>query len=78
MAVGAVLGWTASILTRTDDTRGILLSGLTGVAGAVAGGALASRDSLLFGLSATALLTGIAAAAVLLVGLSIARRQAAQ
>ena len=78
MAVGAILGWTASILARSDDTRGILLSVVTGMAGAVAGGALASTDSLLIGLSAPALFAAILAATLLLVGLTIARRQAAR
>ena len=74
IAVGGILGWLASILSRSDDGRGIALNVGLGVIGALVAGALASNSSLLIGLSAPALLTALAAAAVLLGGFNVARR----
>ena len=74
IAVGGILGWLASILSRSDDGRGIALNVGLGVIGALVAGALASNSSLLIGLSAPALLMALAAAAVLLGGFNVARR----
>jgi uncharacterized membrane protein YeaQ/YmgE (transglycosylase-associated protein family) len=76
-AVGGVLGWVASILTRGDDRRTIAYYLAAGVAGALLFGALASDESLIVGLSATTLLAGMAGAVVLLAGLTFARRRTA-
>ena len=74
IAVGGILGWLASILSRSDDARGIALNVGLGIIGALVAGALASNSSLLIGLSAPALLMALAAAAVLLGGFNVARR----
>ncbi len=66
IAVGGILGWLASILSRSDDGRGIAANVALGVVGALIAGAFASDESLLVGLSAQALLLSIAGAAALL------------
>ena len=74
IAVGGILGWLASILTRSDDGRGIALNVGLGIIGALVAGAFASSDSLLIGLSATALLLALLGASVVLGALYFARR----
>ena len=73
IAVGGILGWLASILSRTDDGRGIALNIGLGVVGALIAGGLASNGSLLIGLSAWALLLALVGAAVVLGGFNMAR-----
>jgi uncharacterized membrane protein YeaQ/YmgE (transglycosylase-associated protein family) len=77
-AVGGVLAWVASILTRSDDGRSITLYLVSGIAGALLFGGLASRESLMVGLSATALLAGMTGAAVVLAALAWARTRMAR
>ena len=73
IAVGGILGWLASILSRTDDGRGIALNiGLGAVTALIVGG-LASNGSLLIGLSAWALLLALVGAGVVLGGFNVAR-----
>ena len=78
IAVGGILGWLASILTRTDDGRGIALNVGLGAIGALGAGAIASTDSLLIGLSATALLLALIGASLVLAALYLARAQRAR
>ncbi len=66
IAVGAILGWLASILSRSDDGRGIAANVALGIIGALFAGAVVSDESLLVGLSAQALLLAIVGAAALL------------
>lgn len=73
IAVGVVLGWTASILTRTDGRGGILVSIAAGLFGALVGGALASNESLLIGLSAFALMAAIGGSIAALAALYFVR-----
>jgi uncharacterized membrane protein YeaQ/YmgE (transglycosylase-associated protein family) len=73
IAVGAILGWIASILFRGDDGRSIALNIALGMLGAFVAGGLASQDSLLIGLSATALLAATVGALVLLAAFNVAR-----
>jgi uncharacterized membrane protein YeaQ/YmgE (transglycosylase-associated protein family) len=73
LAVGAVLAWLASILTRSDDARAIFLHLVVGTLGALVVGALASRESLIVGISPTALFAGIGGAVALLTVLAFAR-----
>jgi len=73
IAVGSVLGWLASILSRTDDGAGIALNVAIGAAGALIVGVLASSESLLVGLSANALLLAMASATAFLGGFNLAR-----
>lgn len=75
-AVGGVLAWVASILTRGDDGRSIAVHLAVGIAGALLFGALASRESLMVGLSAWTLLAGLAGATALLAALAFTRRRA--
>lgn len=78
LAVGAVLAWLASILTRGDDLRSIVLFLIVGMTGAVIVGALASRESLIVGISPTALFAGIGGAIALLAALAFARMRMAR
>jgi uncharacterized membrane protein YeaQ/YmgE (transglycosylase-associated protein family) len=73
IAVGGILGWLASILSRSDDGRGIALNLTLGVMGALVAGALASNDSLLIGLSARALLLALVGAVVVLGAFNVVR-----
>ena len=77
-AVGGVLAWLASILTRGDDGRTIAQYLGAGIAGALVAGALASRESLSVGLSALTLLAGMAGAVAALAALSFARHRMAR
>ena len=67
-AVGAVLAWLASIIMHLDDARSVGQDLAVGAVGAIAAGTLASRESLLVGVSPVALLAGVAGA-ILLLGL---------
>lgn len=75
LAIGAILGWTATILTRSDDGKSIMLYVLAGIVGALAAGALASSESLLLGLSASALLSAIVGAVAAIVALHYTHRR---
>lgn len=66
IAVGGILGWLASIISRSDDGRGIGANVGLGIVGALLSGAVVSDESLLVGLSAQALLLSVAGAAALL------------
>jgi uncharacterized membrane protein YeaQ/YmgE (transglycosylase-associated protein family) len=59
IAVGGILGWLASILSRIDEARWIALNVVVGVVAALVTGALLSDASLPVGLSAQALLFAI-------------------
>jgi len=72
-AVGGVLAWVASILTRGDDGKSIALYLIAGLAGALVFGGLASRESLMIGLSAKGLIAGLTGAVALLAALAWAR-----
>ncbi|MGN3974496.1 hypothetical protein [Tsuneonella sp. SYSU-LHT278] len=78
MAVGGVFAWLASILTRGDDMRSIAFNLIAGIAGAIVFGALVSGESLVLGVSATALFAGIAGAAALLAVLAVTRTRMAR
>ena len=71
MAVGGVLAWLASILTRGDDIRSIALNLIVGITGAIVAGALVSGESLTLGISATALFAGILGAVLSLAVLAL-------
>lgn len=73
IAVGGILGWLASILSRNDDGRGIALNVVVGVFGALIAGGLASSESLMLGVSAQALLVALVGAALILAGFNAAR-----
>ena len=73
LAVGGVLSWLASILTRDDDARSILINVIVGEIGALVLGILVSRESLLVGITPTALLASMAGAIAALAALSFTR-----
>ncbi len=73
IAVGGILGWLTSILSRADEGRGIALNIGLGVIGALVAGALASESSLLIGLSASALSLALVGSGVLLGVFNLAR-----
>jgi uncharacterized membrane protein YeaQ/YmgE (transglycosylase-associated protein family) len=73
IAVGGVMGWLASIMATGDTGRSIGVNVAVGLIGAVAAGALASRESLLIGLSATALLAALVGSIGLLAVFNAAR-----
>ncbi len=72
-AVGALLAWLAPILLRQDDARSIALFLIVAEVGALVFGGLASGESLLVGVSATALLAGSVGAIALLAALAFTR-----
>lgn len=77
-AVGAVLAWLVSIVTHGDDARSIWQHLAAGTVGALAAGALASRESLLVGVSPIALLAGVVGSVILLGLLATARMRIAR
>ena len=76
VALGAILGWLASIVTRTEDQRGILLNVAVGVGCALIPGLLIKNGSILAGISAGALLVGAIGSIASLALLNLIRRNA--
>lgn len=74
VAVGAILGWLASIIMRIDDQHGILVNVAVGVGGALLSGLVIKSDSILVGISAGALLVGVAGSIAGLTLLNVIRR----
>jgi uncharacterized membrane protein YeaQ/YmgE (transglycosylase-associated protein family) len=68
LVIGALLGWLAAIVQRIEDGRGIMLNVGLGALGAVAGGLIANRGSILSGVSAISIPAAIVGA-LLLVGI---------
>lgn len=77
IVIGAILGWLASIITRTEDRNGILTDMGVGVAGSLVAGLLVSNSSIIGGLSATALLAAIAGSVLALTALLLFQRHRA-
>ena len=73
IAIGGVLGWVASIVSRSDDRRGIAANVILGLVAALVAGAIASSESLLIGLSGRTVLLALAATAIVLAGYNFAR-----
>ena len=73
VAIGCVFGWVASIISRSDDRRGITINVIVGLVAAVLAGVIASRESLVLGLSGRTLLLALAATAIVLAGYNFAR-----
>ena len=74
VAVGAILGWLASIIMRIDDQHGILVNVAVGVGGALLSGLVIKSDSILVGISVGALLVGVAGSIAGLTLLNVIRR----
>jgi len=75
IAVGALIGWLASIVTRTEDLRGILTGVGMGSAASTIAGLLANKGSVIGGLNAVALLVALVAAAIALLALHVYRQR---
>ncbi len=73
LAVGGVLGWLASILTRGDDMRSITLNLIVGELGALVFASIVSHESLVLGISANTLLAGILGSIAILALFAAAR-----
>ncbi len=74
VAVGAILGWLATIIMRIDDQHGILLNVAVGVGGALLSGLLIKSSAILVGISAGTLLVGVGGSIASLVLLNVIRR----
>ena len=77
VAVGAILGWLATIIMRIDDHHEILLNVAVGVGGALLSGMAIKSDSIIVGISAGALLVGVAGSILGLILLNVIRRNTA-
>ncbi len=77
VVIGAILGWLASIITRTEDRGGILTDIGVGIGGSLVAGLLVGSGSIIGGLSTTALFAAIAGAIVSLGVLKIIVRNRA-
>ncbi len=73
MVVGGILGWLATIMTRTEDKRGILLNLGVGALSAVVVGAIANSGSILLGISGLSVMAAFAGSAMFLAAFNYAR-----
>ena len=77
LLVGAATGWLASVVTRVEDARGILLYVGAGIVGALLAGVLTHGGSVLLGLTALSLLASILGAIAVVVAMYFIRRRTA-
>jgi uncharacterized membrane protein YeaQ/YmgE (transglycosylase-associated protein family) len=76
---GALIGWLASIVMRTDEQQGSLLNIVVGIIGAAIGGFLFGANTINSGVfSLTALLISFVGALVLLAIVNLVRRGSAR
>lgn len=75
LVTGALLGWLAAIVQRVEDGRGIMMNVAAGALGAVVGGLIVNRGSILSGVSAISLPVAMAGALILIgiLGLFLSR-----
>lgn len=64
IAMGAMLGWLAAVVRRSESSEIVMRNVGAGIIGAVLAGVLANSASILQGISASALLLALAGAAV--------------
>lgn len=74
VALGAILGWLATIIMRIEGQHEILLNVAVGVGGALLSGLAIKSDSIIVGISAGALLVGVAGSILGLILLNVIRR----
>lgn len=74
IAVGAILGWLASIVLRIDARQEILLNVGGGIGGALISALFIKTGSILVGISAGALLVGIIGSILVLILLNVIRQ----
>ncbi len=72
--VGGIIGWLASIVTRTDAQQGVLLNIAVGIVGALIAGLLVPGYSILNGISLQSTLASFAGAVALLAIVNLVRR----
>jgi len=77
VAVGAILGWLATIIMRIEGQQEILLNVVVGVGGALLSGIILKSDSIIAGISAGALLVGVGGSILGLILLNVLRRNTA-
>lgn len=75
LAGGAVLGWLAAIVLRVESGRGIMANVAAGSLGAVIGGVVGNRGSILSGLSAISIPVAAIGALVLIGALALFRNR---
>ena len=78
VVLGAVLGWLASVLMRTEDKRPVLEDIAAGLAGALSLGLFVNNFTMLGSLRLVALAAEIAGAAIALGALYAWRKRRAQ
>jgi len=75
LVLGALIGWLASIVMRTDAQQGALLNVFVGIVGAVIGGFLFGANTINSGVfSLRALLVSFVGALILLAIVNLVRR----
>jgi len=75
LLVGALIGWLASIVMRTDEQQGVLLNIVVGIVGAAIGGYLFGAGTINSGVfSLPALLVSFVGALILLAIVNLVRR----
>jgi len=77
VALGAILGWLATIIMRIDGHHEILLNVAVGIGGALLSGMAIKSDSIIVGISVGALLVGVAGSILGLILLNVIRRSRA-
>jgi uncharacterized membrane protein YeaQ/YmgE (transglycosylase-associated protein family) len=74
LVIGGIIGWTASLIMKTDKRQGPLVDIGVGVAGAVISGWILDRGAITGDLRATSLLGALLGAIVLLAILNLIRK----
>lgn len=75
LTVGALIGWLASVVTRTEDLHRILTGVGTGSAVATIAGLLTNQGSVIGSLKGIALLVALAASVIALLALHVYRQR---
>lgn len=75
IVAGAIVGWLASIMTRTDDRHGILSNIAVGIAGAIVSALIVEGSAVVGGISPIALFVSFAGSVVLLALFGLYRRR---
>ena len=79
LVFGALIGWIASIVMRTDEQQGAMLNIFVGIVGAAIGGFLFGANTINSGVfSLTALLISFVGALILLAIVNLVRRGSAR
>ncbi|NTZ43865.1 GlsB/YeaQ/YmgE family stress response membrane protein [Altererythrobacter sp. SALINAS58] len=74
IAVGAILGWLAAIILQLNDFQGLALNIAVGIGGTLLAGVLTNSESILYGISGTALLLSVIGATGLLIAINALRK----